>query len=58
MLAGIIVARVRVRMEVVKVEEKRIGKLLTCSTAVTLPDQGDIAAIKGESIVLIPKEEA
>lgn len=44
-------------MEVIKVDEKRIGKLLTCSTEVTLPDQENIMAIKGESIVLIPKEK-
>jgi hypothetical protein len=42
-------------MEVIRVDDKRIGKLLTCSTEVTLPEQGNIAAIKGESIVLIPK---
>ena len=42
-------------MEVMKADEKRPGKLLTCSTEVTLPEQGNIAAIKGESVVLIPK---
>lgn len=44
-------------MEVTKAEEKRPGMLLTCSTEVTLPEQGGIVAIKGESVVLIPKGE-
>lgn len=49
-------ALIRVRMEVTQSEDKRPGKLLTCYTEVTLPDQDNIVAIKGESVVLLPKE--
>ena len=39
-------------MEVLKVEDRRIGQLLVCSTVCRLPD-GQIA-VEGEAKVLLP----
>ena len=39
-------------MEVLKVEDRRIGQLLVCSTVCRLPD-GQIA-VEGEARVLLP----
>jgi hypothetical protein len=42
------------RIEVLKVEEKRLGLLLTCSTQVRLGDSEGLLAVDGEAEVLIP----
>jgi hypothetical protein len=44
------------RMEVLKVEEKRLGLLLTCSTQVRLGDREGLLAVDGEAEVLIPNK--
>lgn len=47
-------AKVRARMEVLSIEEKRKGKLLTCSTICYLADTNEVA-VEGEAKVLVPK---
>jgi hypothetical protein len=49
-------ATVVARMEVLKVEEKRLGLLLTCSTQVRLGDREGLLAVDGEAEVLIPNK--
>jgi hypothetical protein len=43
------------RIEVLKVDQKRSGTLLTCSTTIMLPDNAKTQAVVGEATVLIPK---
>ncbi len=46
-------AKVKARIEVLKIDERPKGKLLTCSTKILL-ENGDLA-VNGEAKVLVPK---
>lgn len=43
---------VTARMEIINIEERRLGRLMTCNTTVTLPD--GTLAVAGEARVLLP----
>lgn len=43
---------VTARMEIINIEDRRLGRLMTCSTTVTLPD--GTLAVAGEAKVLLP----
>ena len=43
---------VTARMEIINIEDRRFGRLMTCSTTVTLPD--GTLAVAGEAKVLLP----
>jgi 3-hydroxybutyryl-CoA dehydratase len=45
--------QVKARMEVLAIEEKRKGRLLTCSTTCYLADSNEVA-VQGEAKVLVP----
>jgi uncharacterized membrane protein YbhN (UPF0104 family) len=51
LLTGAIVVA---RMEVLKIEERRLGLLLTCATQVRLGDREGQLAVDGEAKVLLP----